>query len=167
MVTRTGPSLSRAVLSIFLAAALCAAAASVSSEVATDVAGAAPVVAPDTSRFAVVVNASRPATLRRRQVAELFLKRAPRWPDGTRVEAVDLSVNDSTRAAFSKAVLEQSTAGVVHYWQQQMLTGRIVPPLVKSEEGLLAFVAATPGGIGYVGSGATLPEGVKVVKLVE
>jgi ABC-type phosphate transport system substrate-binding protein len=48
-----------------------------------------------------------------------------------------------------------------------MLTGRTAPPRVKSQDALLAFVAATPGGIGYVGPDAALPEGVKRVKLVE
>lgn len=170
MSTRTGPplylSLSRAVLGTsFLMATLCPAAPA-SSDVAADADASLSAVA-DASRYSVVVNASRPATMKRRQVADLFLKPAPRWPDGTPVTVVDLSVNDVTRAAFSKGVLEQTTASVVHHWQRQMLTGRIVPPLVKSEEALLAVVAATPGGIGYVRPGAALPAGVKTVTLVD
>ncbi len=168
MSTRTGPplylSLSRAVLGTsFLMAALCSVAPA-SRGMAAEASLSA---VADTSRYSVVVNASRPATLKRRQVADLFLKPAPRWPDGTPVTVVDLSVNDVTRAAFSKGVLEQTTASVVHHWQRQMLTGRIVPPLVKSEEALLAVVAATPGGIGYVSPGAALPAGVKTVTLVD
>ena len=168
MSTPKGPPLSqsRAVLGIsFCAAALCAAAVA-SGGHAVD---AQPPTGQevDTSRFTVVVNASRPTTLKRHQVADLFLKPAPRWPDGTPVAVVDLSIKDATRAAFSKGVLEQSTAAVVHHWQRQMLSGRVAPPLVKSQDAALAFVAQTPGGIGYAAPGAALPEGVKVVKLVE
>jgi ABC-type phosphate transport system substrate-binding protein len=151
----------------FLAGALFTAAPA-STEAASDVQADDGVTdGPDTGRYTVVVNASRPGTLKRRQVADLFLKPGPRWPDGTPVIVMDLSVNDAARAAFSKDVLEQSTAAVVHHWQRQMLTGRVMPPLVKSEEALLSSVASTPGGIGYVHPGAALPEGVKVVTLVD
>jgi ABC-type phosphate transport system substrate-binding protein len=117
------------------------------------------------SGFTLVVNASRPAALSRRQVADYFLKRVSNWPDGTLVAPIDLSVASPTRAAFSKSVMGQPTEGVVRYWQQTMHSGRLTPPLVKPEEGVLALVRATPGGIGYVTEGATLPEGVKTVTI--
>jgi len=168
MATPKGPPLpqSRAVLGIsFWAAALCAAASASGGHPADAQVPTGPEI--DTSHFTVVVNASRPTTLKRHQVADLFLKPAPRWPDGTPVAVVDLSVNDATRAAFSKGVLEQSTAAVVHHWQRQMMSGRVAPPRVKSPDAALAFVAQTPGGIGYAAPGAALPEGVRVVTLVE
>ena len=159
-------SQSRALLGIsFCAAALCAAASTPNGHTADAQVPTGATV--DAGQFTVVVNASRPATLKRRQVAELFLRPASRWPDGTPVAVVDLSVNDLTRAAFSKGVLEQTTASVVHHWQQQMLGGRVVPPLVKSQDGALAFVATTPGAIGYVGASTALPDGVKAVTLVD
>ncbi len=169
MSTPMGPSLSlsRAVLCTSWLAAALGSAAPAANAAAADAAQAGLPVAGDVSRYSVIVNASRPATLKRRQVAELFLKPAPRWPDGTPVSVVDLSVNDATRAAFSRGVLEQTPAAVVHHWQRQMLSGRIVPPIVKSEEGALAFVASTPGAIGYVRSSAAMPAGVKTVTLVE
>ena len=156
---------SRAVLGIsFCAAALCAAASASGDHAADAQVPTGPEI--ETSHFTGVVNASRPTTLKRHQVADLFLKPAPRWPDGTPVAVVDLSVNDATRAAFSKGVLEQSTAAVVHHWQRQMMSG-VAPPRVKSPDAALAFVAPAAGGIGYAAPGAALPEGVRVVKLVE
>jgi len=112
--------------------------------------------------FTLVVNASRPAALSRKQVADYFLKRVSILPDGTLVAPIDLSVASPTRAAFSKTVIGQPTEGVVRYWQQTMNAGlRMTPPLVKAEDGVLSVVQSMPGGIGYVTEGATLPEGVK------
>lgn len=117
--------------------------------------------------FTVIVNASRPSSIPRQQLADVFLRKSTRWSDNTAITPVDLSVADVTRGNFSKAVLGQSTASVVHYWQQQMLAARGVPPLVKSVADVLAFVKATPGGIGYVPEGTALPEGVKAVTVTE
>jgi ABC-type phosphate transport system substrate-binding protein len=117
-------------------------------------------------RFTLVVNASRPASLSRKQVSDFFLKRVANWPDGTLVAPIDLSVASPTRAAFSKSVIGQPTEGVVRYWQQTMNVGlRLTPPLVKPEEGVLATVKSMPGGIGYVSEGATLPDGVKTATI--
>lgn len=116
----------------------------------------------ESGRFTIVVNASRPASLSRKQVADFFLKRVSSWPDGTPVAPIDLSVASPTRGGFSKAVIGQPTEGVVRYWQQAMTSGlRLTPPLVKPEDAVLSLVRSTPGGIGYVTEGAALPEGVK------
>jgi hypothetical protein len=120
----------------------------------------------DPGRFTLVVNASRPAALSRKQVADFFLKRVSYWPDGTLVAPIDLSVASPTRGGFSKAVIGQPTEGVVRYWQQTMHAGlRVTPPLVKPEDGVLSLVKSTAGGIGYVTEGAALPEGVKAVTI--
>jgi ABC-type phosphate transport system substrate-binding protein len=131
------------------------------------VASSAPSGAAQTGQFVVIVNASRSVTLTRQQVADIFFKRALRWSDGTPVTPFDLSVADPTRQQFSKVMLGQSTASVVYHWQRQMFNARAgSPPLVKSPDDVLALVQSTPGGIGYVSEGTTLPEGVKAVTLV-
>jgi ABC-type phosphate transport system substrate-binding protein len=127
---------------------------------------AADLRAVEPGRFTLVVNASRPAALSRKQVSDFFLRRVSNWPDGTVVAPIDLSVASPTRAAFSKTVIGQPTEGVVRYWQQTMHAGlRMTPPLVKPEDGVLSIVRSTPGGIGYVTEGAALPEGVKTVTI--
>lgn len=128
---------------------------------------AASLPAAETGGFTVVVNDSRPSSLTRQQVADLFLRRASHWPDGSPVSPIDLTVNEPTRAVFSKAIFGRSPEGIVHHWQQQMSAGRGVPPLVKSEPDMLAFVKSTKGAIGYVAPSTLLPEGVKPVMLVE
>jgi len=126
----------------------------------------ADVRAVEPGRFTLVVNASRPAALSRKQVSDFFLKRVSSWPDGTLVAPIDLSVASPTRGSFSKAVIGQPTEGVVRYWQQTMHAGlRVTPPLVKPEDGVLSLVQSTAGGIGYVTEGAALPEGVKAATI--
>jgi ABC-type phosphate transport system substrate-binding protein len=122
---------------------------------------------PTTGGFMLVVNASRPATLTRQQVADIFMMRATRWSDGTPVTPFDLSVEDPTRQVFSKSMLGQSPESVVYHWRQQLTTRYVKPPLVKSETDVLAVVGATPGAIGYVAEGTELPDGVRPVVVVE
>lgn len=118
------------------------------------------------TRFTLVVHASRPDVLSRKQVADIFLKRVSNWPDGTLAAPIDLSVASPTRAAFSKTVIGQPTEGVVRYWQQTMHVGlRVTPPLVKPEDGVLATVKSLPGGIGYISEGTPLPDGVKTATI--
>ena len=67
------------------------------------------------------------------------------------------------RVAFSTAVIGRSVGAVEQYWQQQLFSGREVPPVTKaSDDDLLALVKATPGAIGYVSAGASIPSGFKV-----
>src|SRR5262245_19720063 len=82
------------------------------------------------NEFTVVVNASRPTTITRQQLADIFLMKATRWTDGTPVTPFDLSVGDPTRQAFSKTVLGQSPESVVYHWRQTLATRYVKPPLV-------------------------------------
>jgi hypothetical protein len=51
------------------------------------------------------------------------------------------------------------------YWQQRIFSGRDVPPPeLDSDEAVVAFVARSPGGIGYV-SAATKLSGVRELAL--
>lgn len=122
--------------------------------------------APD---YKIVVHVSRSASgLSRARIAGYFLKQTSEWPDGTPAVAVDLSATSAVRAAFSREILGRSLDGVLHYWQQQVLSGRSTPPRVRqSEEDLLAFIASTPGGIGYVAVDTPVPAGVRVVTLAD
>jgi hypothetical protein len=123
--------------------------------------------AAEPTRFTLVVNASRPTTLTRQQVSDIFLKRATRWSDGTPITPFDLSVADPTRQSFSKVMLGRSPESVVYHWQQELATRYVKPPLVKSPTDILSVVASTEGGIAYVSEGTELPEGVKAVTLVD
>jgi ABC-type phosphate transport system substrate-binding protein len=114
----------------------------------------------------VIVNAKNPLEqLDRRFVAEAFLKKRTRWDDDTAIQPVDLGQHTSERIRFSHEVLERDVASVRRYWAQQVFSGRgVPPPELSSDADVVRYVAAHPGGIGYVAQGVALA-GVKIVEV--
>lgn len=98
-------------------------------------------------------------------LADIFLKKTLRWGDGSPIEPVERSLTSPLRAGFSRKVLGRSTAEVQIYWSKAMREG-VRPPIVKgTDEEVFAYVSATPGAIGYVGSDRELPADVKPIDL--
>jgi ABC-type phosphate transport system substrate-binding protein len=121
--------------------------------------------APAVEGYTVVINPANPvASLRRGELADLFLRRKSRWPDESAVLAVD-GPDSPARESFSKDVLGKKTAAVRSYWLQVIFSGRGVPPPEKpSDAEVIAFVKAHPAAIGYV-SAAVAPDDVKVLRV--
>ena len=119
--------------------------------------------------YAVVVSASNPITsLKRDEASKLFLKKTAKWSDGRDVAPVDQPEGSPVREAFTKAVMKKSVAAVKSYWQQQIFSGRNVPPAERASDGdVLNFVRANPAAIGYVSVTAQVGSGVKVVSVVD
>ena len=131
---------------------------------------AASALAPAADDFVVIVHASLPgSTVRRADLAAIFLKKAPRWGAGGVAIPVDQSGTSPVRGAFSQAVLGMPVATVVQYWQKQMFGATpLRPPFVKgSDADVIAFVAETPGAVGYVSRATALPAGVKALDVID
>jgi ABC-type phosphate transport system substrate-binding protein len=118
--------------------------------------------------YAVIVNeANGVSTLSAEEVSKIFFKKTHRWTNGLDVVPVDLPESAPAREAFSAAVHGKSVGAVRAFWQQQIFSGRAVPPVEKpSDEQVVAFVRATPGAIGYVSAGAPISAGVRRVPIV-
>lgn len=102
-------------------------------------------------------------SLTKAAAAAVFLKKTPKWDDGTPVVPVDQTDQSPVRASFTSTVLGKSVAAVKSFWQQQIFSGRDVPPVEKrSDAEVLDFVRATPGAVGYVSEGATV-NGVTII----
>ena len=116
--------------------------------------------------FKVIVNsANGTAELPSGVMAKLFLKQVAKFPNGTAVLPVDLAKTSAVRASFSKAALGRAVGAIETYWQQQIFSGKDVPPESKSsDDDVVAYVKANPGAIGYVKAGASTA-GVKVVEI--
>jgi ABC-type phosphate transport system substrate-binding protein len=114
--------------------------------------------------FRIIVNAANSTTELPADVAiKVFLKQSLKFPNGTAAQPVDQGKASPVRVAFTRAVLGRPVTAVESYWQQQIFSGRDVPPPAKStDDEVVAFVKANAGGIGYVSGGAALA-GVKVV----
>jgi ABC-type phosphate transport system substrate-binding protein len=119
--------------------------------------------------FRLIVPIANPATkIRRADAAAFFLGKAVRWGHGAQAAPVDQSMTSSIRARFSDKVLGQPIVAIRTYWQQQMFSGSLKPPPVKtSDDEVIAFVAADPGAVGYVADTAVLPATVKELALID
>ncbi len=100
-------------------------------------------------------------------LAAIFLKQALRWGDGRPVAPVDQSTQSAVRRQFSTDVLKQGIVEVQVYWQRKITAGLVPPPVKTSDEDVVAFVASTPGAIGYVSSSVSLPATVREVTVVD
>lgn len=118
--------------------------------------------------YVVIVNAANSAsTLPKGEVAALFLKQVTSWPDGSPVLVVDHSDHSPVRAAFSRGVLGRPATAVRSYWQQQVFSGRAVPPTQRGTDvEIVSFVRDNPHAIGYVAKATPLADGVKPVTIV-
>jgi ABC-type phosphate transport system substrate-binding protein len=117
--------------------------------------------------FTVIVNAANPvASMPREAIAKLFLKKTIAWQSGQAVAPVELPAAAKAREAFARTVLNKSIPQVKSYWQQQIFSGRDVPPPEKqSENDVVAFVRSNPGAIGYVSKGVDIGRGVKALSV--
>ena len=113
----------------------------------------------------IVNNGLRVDSLPKKAVSDFFMKRAPKWENGTPVTAVDQEQAATVREQFSRAIHGKPAAAVKSYWNQQIFSGREVPPLEKRNDAeVVAFVRANAGAIGYVSDTAPT-DGVRVVSV--
>jgi ABC-type phosphate transport system substrate-binding protein len=116
--------------------------------------------------YKVVANNSvQASSLTKKAASDLFLKKTTKWENGSAVMPVDQIESSSVREGFSKAVHGKTAAAVKSYWNQQIFSGREVPPVEKkSDAEVLSFVRSTPGAIGYVSEAASA-DGVRVITI--
>lgn len=116
--------------------------------------------------FQVIVHPSAEVDgLSLRFIADAFLKKRTLWPNGLTIHPVDLRPSSEVRAQFSEVVLRRPVAAVRSYWQQNIFSGRdLPPPELESDAAVLTYVQTHEGAIGYL-SGGTPLQGVRKVEL--
>lgn len=96
------------------------------------------------------------------QVQNIFLGKTAQWDDGTRVTLAMLKGGDVSDA-FLKANVKKSQRQFETFWKKAVFSGTgEMPAAFDTEAELVAFVAATPGAVGYIDS-ATPHDSVKEV----
>jgi len=110
------------------------------------------------SGYVLIVHpSSRAARIDRKFVADVFLRRATRWPDDTPIHPVDLGPAAPARIRFSQEILSRSVASVRSYWQQRIFSGQgLPPPELPDEQDVVSYVVSHPGAIGYVSLGTPM-----------
>jgi ABC-type phosphate transport system substrate-binding protein len=115
--------------------------------------------------YRVIVHPHNPVvSADRRFIADAFLKKIVRWRHGESIRPVDLE-NSPVRRRFSDEVLGRSASAIRSYWQQQIFSGRNVPPPeLENDQAVVRFVLRNPGAIGYVSGQAELA-GARVLQV--
>lgn len=84
------------------------------------------------------------------QLALIYQRKHVYWPDGRRIEPVNLPLLHPLRRTFSLAILKLEPAALDDYWNGQYFHGVRPPYVLASAAAVLRFVAQTPGAIGYL-----------------
>jgi ABC-type phosphate transport system substrate-binding protein len=103
----------------------------------------------------------------KKELAAVFLARTERWSDGTAAIPVDQSMRATIRTDFSHDVLGLSMLGVQAHWQKAMSEGQRPPVVRATDADVVAFVATTPGAVGYVSAATRLPATVREIPLTD
>ena len=130
-------------------------------------AGLVPPSAADSPYRVIVHPGVKGSQIPRATLSSIFLKQAPRWGDGSPVLPVDQSMRSPIRRSFAAEVLQKEIVEMQMFWTRRMASGVTPPPVKQTDEEILAYVAATPGAIGYVSSTLPLPDNVRPVAIVE
>lgn len=103
----------------------------------------------------VVVSAQNPiGSLSRAELADIYLGRRQRFPDGAQVVPIDQKDSSVAYEEFYGAYLGRSLAQVTAHWSKLIFTGRGHPPRAVADAGAAAeIVAANPHAIGYIERG--------------
>jgi len=118
--------------------------------------------------FVVIVNAFNPfVEIRADDLSRIFLKKSATWSNGQAAQPVDQPEGSTLRRRFTARVLNRDTASMKSYWQQQVFSGRAIPPpALDTDAAVLEFVRQHPYGVGYVSATTTLTSEVRVIAVV-
>jgi ABC-type phosphate transport system substrate-binding protein len=99
-----------------------------------------------------VVSAKSPITaLDKSQVADLFLGKTGRFPNGVQAVPIDQAEGFAVRDEFYEKVLARTAAQMKAYWSKIIFTGRgQPPPSVSSDVEMKKRISENPAAIGYI-----------------
>jgi ABC-type phosphate transport system substrate-binding protein len=100
---------------------------------------------------AVVSAKSSVGQLSKSQVADIFLGRVNRFPDGTTAIPIDQPEGSDVRNQFYESFAGKSPAQIKAFWSKIVFTGRGQPPKAVADGAeLKKVIAANPTAIGYI-----------------
>jgi ABC-type phosphate transport system substrate-binding protein len=99
-----------------------------------------------------VVSSKNPVTsLSKSQVADIFLGKTARFPDGTLAVPIDQEESSPARDEFYATFTGKSPAQIKSHWTKIIFTGRGQPPkAVSNSTEVSRLIAANPQAIGYI-----------------
>jgi ABC-type phosphate transport system substrate-binding protein len=112
---------------------------------------------------AVVSSRSAVTALSKAQLADIFLGKVNRFPDGTPAMPIDQPEGSPQRDAFYANVAGKSPAQIKSHWAKLIFTGRGQSPRTESNDAeMIKAIATHPQAIGYIDRSA-VDSSVKVL----
>lgn len=106
--------------------------------------------------FKVIVHPDNPVSdVDRALLRDAFLKRATEWSNGDTIRPIDLSRRFPVRDQFTRDVLKKTPSQLKSYWNQQIFSGKgVPPPEADAVADVIAYVLDHLGGVGYLPASA-------------
>lgn len=112
---------------------------------------------------AVVVHPSNNSNLSEELIADIYLGKAKKFPNGVKVTAITLEEKSDAKTVFNKKILDKSNSQLKTYWAKLVFTGKGRPPKeFSSNDEVKQQIAANPNMIGVIDASA-VDASVKVV----
>jgi len=93
----------------------------------------------------------------------VYLRKNTTWTTGETIRPVGLGKRFPARVRFAREVLNKSPSQLRSYWNQQIFSGRgVPPPELDSEAAVITYVMRNRGAIGYLPASAD-PGGAALV----
>jgi len=115
--------------------------------------------------FLIIHPSNKNLSLSQKDVQKIYLNRKRRWDNGDKITPITLNTG-KVHKVFLSQYLHKGERQFSTFWKRLLFTGKGVPPTsFATEDEVVAFVAKTPGAIGYVGVGTILKEVTPVMIL--
>ena len=102
---------------------------------------------------AVIVHPSNASGMSTEEVADLFLGKSSKFPDGSTAVPVDQNDESEVKAGFYDKATGKDLSQLNAYWSRLIFTGKGKPPKsVDDGYEVLELISANPNMIGYVDS---------------
>lgn len=117
-------------------------------------------------RYELIVNPENSVTeVDKDFVRDAYLKKSTTWGSGEALRPIDVPSRLAVRDRFTQDVIRKTPAQLKNYWNQQIFSGKgVPPPEAESVEQVIGYVLANPGAIGYVPVGTDV-RGAKVIRI--
>jgi ABC-type phosphate transport system substrate-binding protein len=132
MVRRAIPSVLGVALAIWFAIAVASAAAS--------------------DDYKVIVNPDNPVgEIDRQFLRDAFLRKTTDWDGGATIQPIDLGRRFPVRERFAQDVLKKTPSQLRSYWNQQIFSGKgVPPPEADSTAAVVEYVLGHRGAVAYL-----------------
>jgi len=88
-----------------------------------------------------------------KELQKIFLGKMTKWSDNSRINIVVLKDADQHKL-FLKSYIHRTYSQWKSHWKKMVFTGKGVKPKQFDDTGAyLAYIAATPGAVGYIDAG--------------